>query len=256
MRKFILLFCATLGVTSTAWAEQNSVDPARGPTIEEYQAAMVVVRRYLADQKAAAEEEFESEESDELSVASREDENQEGDVTRELINPGFRVFGGANVEAATVTAIAADGNDGTLVVGNTALNQTFSGRLMFDEDTDDAGLCGMQFRYDGTLNTMRLEGGCSSTGPYVPKITIPRSGPTLFYESIGIGGSFFNGGGGGGFLMVSFHANGSLSCDNVCASHEMGCDHSMVYSYSGSTVNVCSNVPSGDFTWAACACSN
>lgn len=253
-----------MGLTGPGWADSADMDV--GPSLEEYLAAKTIVRAYMARQSQTQTDATLTDPkgaSVEMNVAAADAEKTDS-VTRAVTNAGFSVFGSGNTEAATVTAISADGNDGLLMVGSPdAFNEVLSGRLVFQEDTSfyngnyPDGLCGFQFRLQGDTSTLTMERGCTGVSPLV---TYPRNtNPIIFHNDIVIGGTPFDGGGsggttGGGFLMMSFHANGTLSCNNVCSNHQMSCDHTMYYG--NSLVNSCSDVPSGDFTWVACACSN
>lgn len=265
MNKSALLFCAALGVTGSAWAEQNSVDLSRGPTMGEYQAAMVVVRRYLAEQKAAVatvKPEVGGGAMDSLSMPIPYDLDA-GNIeidTRELTNAPFRVIGSGHVEAATVTAIAADGGDAELVVGSNLFNQTVSGRIQFQESVGYSSLCGFQYRHDGSNTVpsggqLMLEGGCGFASPIV---TYPRGGTTMFHNDIAIGGTPFNGtaGGihnGGGFLALTFIGDNSTTCNDICWNHQMTCVSG--YDLTTTGARLCSSA-AGDINAYLCSCSN
>ena len=273
MKKPLLFLLLVSCVASSAQADPVSGEGMRGPTQEEYEAALVIVQKYMLEQekKAAARADKEAPE-----VLLDMEEERASIVANAVTNPGFSVTGSGKVEAATITAITADGVDGALRVGNPdTINQAQSGRLIFHEKLDTSsnyrdGLCGFQFVHNGADNTLSLQGKCD---PVLGPPTKSRSlvvydrfpgTPIMFGRSIGIGGHLFDGGGsggttGGGFLMMSYHANGTLSCDKVCQNHAMTCDHSLQYG-AGSPTPVynqpCDNVPGGDFTWAMCACGN
>lgn len=258
------MFVGFLALASSGITCAGDVDTTnRGPTLEEYQAAMTVVRRYIAEQKIESDGA-----RDELAVSISDPGSADSaNAPKAVVNAGFSVYGKGKIEAAKVTAISADGNNGTLMVGYPdALDQANSGRLVFQEDTagTDSGTradpCGIQLRYDGSINTLFVEGGCSSVTDPLALITIPRTttaGSVIFTNDIVIGSNPFDGG-SNGYLMLGFHADGVQSCNSVCSAHKMNCDHSVEYGVGASAfygVKVCSNVPGGDFTYSSCACS-
>jgi hypothetical protein len=273
MNKSLLFLLLALGIASNVQADSVSGEGMGGPSQEEYEAALVIVQRYMLEQEKKSAARADEEAPD---VFSDRDEERVGVIANAVTNPGFSVTGSGKVEAASITAITADGIDGALRVGNPdTINQAQSGRLVFHEKLDTSSnyrddLCGFQFVHNGVDNTLSLQGKCD---PVLGPPTKSRSlvvynrfpgTPIMFGRSIGIGGHLFDGGGsggttGGGFLMMSFHANGTLSCENVCGNHAMTCDHSLQYG-AGSPTSVhnqpCSSVPTGDFTWAMCACGN
>ncbi len=277
MKYSLLPFFLTFGIAASAgaWAGSETAEVNEGPTQEEYEAALIIVQKYMAEEnRKAAAENTEEVSQDGAGI----DETSEVEESRVITNAGFSVFGSGQIDAASITAFSADGNDGVLRVGNPDTNnEALSGRLVFHESLLFSSfywgdLCGFQFIHNGDRNTLELKGDCQSKlGVPHPKkaqslVVYDRDPgePIMFNRSLGIGGKLFNGGGtgtttGGGFLMMSYHANGTLSCDNVCQNHDMTCDHSLQYGAGVPTPvysKPCSDTPSGDFIWAMCACAN
>lgn len=80
-------------------------------------------------------------------------------------------------DGLAVTSSTAAANTRRIRLGSTALNQAEGGRLTFDEGvttyTGQDFYCGLEFRHDGALNKLFLEGGC--TAP-INIMTFERSG--------------------------------------------------------------------------------
>jgi hypothetical protein len=254
-----------LGAANFSWADSHKDE--RGPTYREYVAALTIVREYMRRERQATAEEGLAAVPYDTDTESNPINTDEVDAGTHLgvqavVNPGFRVFGSANIEAATVNAISADGNDGAVVVGDpNTYNQALSGRLQFNENIDDDSnvedLCGFQFVHDGSANTLTLERGCSTVSDPLPLISLPRSAsPIIFHNDIGIGGTLFDGNGsggitGGGQLVISFLGNSALTCNSVCQNHAMTCAFATnLTSFIGST---CGTVAS-DIDLQLCHC--
>lgn len=253
-----------LSLLVSCWISAQALAGSNGsfPSREEYEAAMVIVRQYHARQRAGRRADPVAI-GNETSAASWTPEDEGAGVTavtRAVTNPPVRVFGNGEIEGSSVSAITADGEDGTLWVGYPDLNnQEASGRLVFSEDLrhyrEGSGFCGFQFDHDGDANTLTLEGICSSSFPPVPIVTFHRGSgdPVLFQRSVGIGGSYFDGSSGGGYLPVMFLGNNALTCSDVCGNHSMDCAYAVdLTSFAAST---CGSV-AGDIQLQLCACEN
>lgn len=249
MKKSILVFLLTLGIAGSVGADTGFSESSNGPTQEEYEAALIIVQRYMAEEETRTVTQGMSGnqgmEVDAESYAIDFDGNMQNTMPRVVVDPGvvdpgFRVFGSANIEAASITAVTADDNDGSLMVGHPYTNdQTKSGRLVFHENFSKRymkDLCGFQFAHNGNKKTLTLEVGCVpfTTSPVKtppPLVIFDRTigEPIMFKRSLGIGGTLFDGSGSGtrsgGNLVFSFDANSALSCDDICRNHQMNCTH-------------------------------
>ena len=265
MKKGIAIFLAvSFGFAGGVSAESLFGDESYWPTQEEYEAAMVIVQRYHQRQRQLNTES----EGDEIAVADEDyasilpdDQKEKSAVSlRAVSSPPVTVFGNGEIQGSSITAITADGVDGSLWVGYPDLtNQEQSGRLVFSENVynyrEVSGLCGFEFVHDGDANTLTLQGICSSEYTPYPIVTFNRGNgdPVMIERSVGIGGSYFDGPSGGGYLPVMFMGNNDLTCNDVCGNHLMTCQYAVdMTSFGAST---CSSTAS-DIQLQLCACSN
>jgi hypothetical protein len=100
--------------------------------------------------------------------ANRMSINSNGYVGIGTTTPGDRL---------AITSTATNAWDRRLRLGSVTLNEVESGRITFDEAvnsyTGSANYCGIEFRYDGSINSLFLEGAC--TAP-VNIMTFERTG--------------------------------------------------------------------------------
>jgi hypothetical protein len=268
MKKVIALILIGLGVAGGAVAGPLPSNAGfNGPTQEEYEAAMIVVRAYLEKERLReAAEEVE---------ANAETAGTEPDVYASPLDADFgeslaalpappqptvNVLGNGRVEAASVAAVTANDVDGALMVGYPdTFNQVQSGRLVFDEQVQvnpTYGLCGFEFVHNGAENSLSLQAGCP--GPAYPIATFYRTAPIMFEKSFGIGGTLFNGNGtgsntGGGLFVLAFQGNNSLTCNAACSNHDMTCEHAV--DLTSFTFSTCAATAS-DIQLQLCTCSN
>ncbi len=273
MKMVISILVIVLGFAGGAAAGPSSPEAVfDGPTQQEYEAAMIVVRAYLEKEKlrAAAEAgeageayaEAADSQADPFSPPMDADMEETLEALPAEPKPTVTVFGKGKLEAASVAALTAGDADGKLMVGYPdKTNQEDSGRLVFDEQVQNNpsfGLCGFEFVHDGADNKLTLQTGCSSVAKPSQIATFSRSGPIMFERSLGIGGTLFNGQGsggttGGGLLAVSFLGNNQLTCNNVCNNHAMTCAHAVdLTSFAYSTCAAAA----GDVQLQLCMCSN
>ena len=176
MKKGIAIFLTVIfGFAGGVSAESLFGDEGYWPTQEEYEAAMVIVQRYHQRQRQLNTE-LEGEEiafDDEDYVSIPPDDQEEKSVPlRAVSSPPVAVFGNGEIEGSSLTAITADGVDGSVWIGHPdTTNQEQSGRLVFSENLynyrEGSGLCGFEFVHDGNANTLTLQGIChSTTTPY------------------------------------------------------------------------------------------
>lgn len=69
---------------------------------------------------------------------------------------------GYNPSPANYNLGIANTNGGTFAIGNTAYNVVESGRMAWDEDLTQTGVCGFEWVHDGSANTLSLWRGCTS----------------------------------------------------------------------------------------------
>ena len=160
MKYSLLPFILTIGVAASAgaWAGPGFAEVNEGPSQEEYEAALIIVQKYMSEEnRRAAAENAEGVLQDGAGIG----DNNELVEPMAVSNAGFSVFGGGQVEAASISAFTADGNDGALRVGSPdTVNQALSGRLVFHEKLFSSAsysgdLCGFQFAHNGAENTLR-----------------------------------------------------------------------------------------------------
>ncbi len=238
MKKAItVVLIILLGFVGGVSAESLFGDDGYWPTQEEYEAAMVIVHRYHQRQQQlrgeAESDATTSADQDDASFIPDDREEEPAVSVRAVSSPPVTVFGNGEIEGSSVTAITADGVNGSVWIGYPDLtNQEQSGRLVFTENLykfrEGSGFCGFEFVHDGDADTLTLQSVCDSTDPPNPIVAFKRdSGPIMLERSVGIGGSYFDGSAGGGYLPVMFLGNNDLTCNAVCGNHLMTCQYAV-----------------------------